>query len=542
MNSHKLFRTWLVLLLISLVCWTSVVRADRPGWKRQEVDWRMTGGSRIKSVNYPREKPLPMLTKRGVPRLTTLRKEALLAEAAFRLAPLAQETTAPIIANVIDSPPVDGFVPWVAVAITDKRHPEEDARFDACDVNSVVGNYLTANPEDDFAIGIFDTGASAHVMGNFAADRAGLFNADLVTLNTVELTGVTGSVDAWVSQPLGFFIDGLAAIGPGGLDDSNMVGEWNVAIAVGMGGSPNDLPTAIGSPLSVYFTTEFRIDRQITVTHNGEEFNSPDIRFYEHDDPCIPSYSNVIPLELRPLRGEKVEYVFTLNELLEFEPTSPSIIIGDSSQSVFFVQSVDLYEGDESAFDKNRFMLDTGAQVTVVGSRIAARLRLDPDYPEFEVEIEGVTGDSIMVPGFYIDSLEIPAFGEWLIFTNIPVILLDISSPEGGTVDGIIGMNLFTEFNFVLRGGGLFLQDDPTLEFEAINRITADIAPEGGDGVVDALDLAVFVEAWLATAGMPPSPNWNPKCDMAPLSNPDGSVDFLDFAVLAQHWLENIAP
>jgi hypothetical protein len=231
-----------------------------------------------------------------------------------------------------------------------------------------------------------------------------------------------------------------------------------------------------------------------------------------------------------------------LNEFLEFEPSSPSIIIGNLSQSVFFVHSVDLYEGDESAVDKERFMLDTGAQVTVVSSRIASRLRLDPDYPYFEVEIQGVTGDTIMAPGFFIDSLEIPAFGEWLIFTNIPVILLDVSSPEGGTVDGIIGMNLFTEFNFVLRGGGLFLQDDPTLEFEHIYRIIADIAPEGGDGVVNFLDLAVFVEAWLATAGMPPSPNWNPKCDMAPLSNPDGSVDFLDFAVLALHWLEGTEP
>lgn len=542
MNPHKLFRTWLVLLPISLVCWTSVVRADRPGWQRQEVNWRMTGGSRIKAVIHPPEKPIRMLAKRERRKPKAPRKKTLPAEAAFRLAPLAQEPTAPIIANVIDSPPVDGFVPLVAVAITDKRFPEEDVRFDACDVNSVVGNYLTANPEDDFAIGIFDTGASAHVMGNSAAVQAGLFGADLITSTPVELAGVTGSVDAWVSQPLGLFIDGLAAIGPGGLDDSNMVGEWNIAIAVGMGGSPNDLPTAIGSPLSVYFTTEFRIDQQITVTHNSEEFNSPDIRLYEHDDPCIPNYSNVIPLELRPLGGASVQYIPTLDPFDPFylEPASPSTIIGNLSQSVFFVHSVDLYEGDESAAEKERFMLDTGAQVTVVGSRIATRLRLDPDYPEFEVEIEGLTGDTIMAPGFHIDSLEIPAFGEWLIFTNIPVILLDVSSPEGGTVDGIIGMNLFTEFNFVLHGGGLFLQDDPNLAFEPIYRIAGDVAPEGGDGIVDFLDLAEFVQAWLSTGTtIPPSPNWNPICDIAPLSAPDEKIDFLDFAVLAQHWREN---
>jgi predicted aspartyl protease len=118
--------------------------------------------------------------------------------------------------------------------------------------------------------------------------------------------------------------------------------------------------------------------------------------------------------------------------------------------------------------DKNRFMLDTGAQVTVVGSRIAARLQLDPSDPEFEVEIQGVTGDVIMAPGYYIDAIDIPALGQWFQARQVPVVLLDISSPEGGTLDGIIGMNLFVDFNLIVRGGGLFLDDDPALELQRI--------------------------------------------------------------------------
>ena len=128
--------------------------------------------------------------------------------------------------------------------------------------------------------------------------------------------------------------------------------------------------------------------------------------------------------------------------------------------------------------------------------------------------------------------------GEWFIATNVPVVLLDIYSPEGGTVDGIIGMNLFTEFNLVLRGGGLFLQESATFEFEPIHRIIADIAPEGGDGIVNGLDLEVFLQAWLSEGTMPPSPNWNRKADMAPISEPDDKVDFLDYSILADHWLE----
>jgi len=544
MLKNKVFahsRVSFYLLFVYVVFWTSAVQAGRPGWQRKKVNWRVTGGSRIKAVSYPKGKTLPVLTRRGHNRRKRLRRKLLPPEAASRLAPFTGKSTTPIFATVIDSPPINGFVPYIAAAVTDKRHPEEDMIFAANDANTVEGNYLTANPETDYAIGIFDTGASAHVISYDGASQAGL-SGSYLTSTMIELSGVTGSVWAWVSQPIGIFADGLGAIEPNGMlyDTSGMVGEWNTAVSVGDAVESPNLPTAIGSPLSVYFAAEFRSDQQLTVTHNGEDFNSPDIFFYELSDPCCPSYPNVIPLELRPLGGVDVEYIPNLDPLnpFVFSPVTPSVIVGNSSQSVFFVHSVDLYKGNKSAIDKDRFMLDTGAQVSVIGSRIVARLALDPDNPDFEVEIQGVSGDTVTVPGFYIDALEIPAIGEWLSLTNIPVIYLDVSSPEGGTLDGIIGMNLFVEFNFVLRGGGLFLQDDPVLEFGPIPyHIIADISPRGGDGAVDFSDLAAFVNAWLATKE-PRSPNWNPKCDIAPVSNPDGRVDLLDFAVLAQHWQE----
>ncbi len=200
---------------------------------------------------------------------------------------------------------------------------------------------------------------------------------------------------------------------------------------------------------------------------------------------------------------------------------------------------MDLRDGIRSAIDRDRFMLDTGAQITLVGTNVGARLGLNPNDPDFEVDIQDVTGYVSIEPGFYIDSLEIAALGDWLRFTNVPVVMLDIGSPEGGYLDGIIGMNLFTEFNLVLRGGGLIGQDPPSLEFERIPAsLIADIAPEEGDGIVDFLDFAVFAEAWLAT---PTSPNWNPKANFAPRFAPDSIIDFLDFAILAEYWLDSAA-
>jgi hypothetical protein len=178
-------------------------------------------------------------------------------------------------------------------------------------------------------------------------------------------------------------------------------------------------------------------------------------------------------------------------------------------------------------------MLDTGAQVTVIGSRIGARLGLDHNSPDFWVEILGVTSKPKDMPGFYIDSIQIPALGKWLEFSNVPVVLLDVASPEGGTLDGIIGMNLFVEYNFVLKGGGLFLTDDPVLEFqrigEACDNLVGDIAPAGGDCNVNSLDLFELVNQWLETSG---------TANIAPLESPDNIINLLDFAVIAENWLQ----
>ncbi|MHC4394429.1 MAG: aspartyl protease family protein [Planctomycetota bacterium] len=548
MNSHKVNQVRLLLLLVAVVCWNPAAGAERPGWERQPVNWYLPGGTRVKAVKHPKEKPPLFLKKHRKRKLAARRKKILPAKKSFPSALAEQKSATPIFTSIIDSPPIDGFIPWIVVTVTDKRSEELDLV--SVQTTSIDGNSPPGyNPQSDYVIGIFDTGASAHVMGNAAAIQSGLFNGspNLVSNNIIKIAGVIGSADTWVSQPLGIYMDGLDAISPGGLltDTSGMVGQTNVSILVGQGG-PVDLPTVIGTPMAVYYTAVFHNDQQIILTHNTEHYITPAITFHEHGDAAIPSYSKIIPLELRPLGGLNVQYIpdfdifgdlLDLNFDFDFStPQVPSTIVGNLSQSVFFVHSVDIGEGGHIAFDKNRFMLDTGAQVTVIGSRIGARLGLNPAAAEFQVEIQGVTGESEMKPGFYIDLLQIPALGEWFSFTNVPVILLDIFSPEGGTLDGIIGMNLFVDFNFVLRGGGLFLQDDPRIELEPLGeRMIADIGPPSGDGIVDSLDLAAFVEAWLTT---PASGNWNPKCDMAPLSGPDGRVDLLDFAVLAEYWLQ----
>ncbi len=527
----------LLMLLTPLPAWSAKIshtaKAIANNWQREKVNWQLGSKHRIKAIYYPQNKTVPLYEhgNKGVIEETTTTTQPTQPES-------LTSQTQQVLTLTIDNPPVNGFVPWIAVAVT-----SDDRRgalgFDAVPRYNLSGAALPA-AQSQYCIGLFDTGAGAHVIGHINTINQGITN-NYLTGNTTIIGGATNSVTVNITKPLGLFIAGLGALDPNGahIDTSKLVGESGVALASGLtpaSGAP-DLPTAIGTPLSVFYATSIHNDHQITVTTQTGQYTAPDINIYPPDSTNIEHYPNIIPLELRPLGATNVGYTYGLDDNFDLQPTSPSIIMGNSAQSLFFVSSVDLYKADKEAYDKSRFIIDTGAQVTVIGKRIAARLALDIYNPDFQVEIQDVTGTSTMLDGFYIDRLDIPALGNWLSFTHVPVILLDVNSPEGGTLDGIIGMNLFTSLNMVIRGGGMAGTADPSLEFAPIaNHIAGDIAPAGGDGSVNIIDLVTLAQVWLSNTQ---SGNWNPNYDIAPAPNGDGIIDLFDFATLAQHWLDS---
>ena len=325
MTFNNLKQIWLILLVISSTLWTSVQSAQS-SVQLDKVDWLAGPAGRIKAIRYFQVKnahtePIPN----------------------FKF--FSTESTDTLTLNTIDSPPIAGFVPRIVVAVTDKR--SDDLDWVAEPHMSVAGRYLTESPETDFSIGLFDTGASSNVISNTGAIRTGVFSSDLVTSNIVELAGAIRNVAANVSQPLGVFMDGLAAINQNTmtLDDTNMVGQSNLSIVVGNIPEPNepDLPTVIGTPMSVYYVTVISNDNPISVIYDGNHYTAPDIHFYDHFDFRIPDYNNSIPLNLIPAGAADVQYFPDLEGIFDFvfQPGSPSII-GSLLQSLFFVNSVDL--------------------------------------------------------------------------------------------------------------------------------------------------------------------------------------------------------
>jgi hypothetical protein len=65
-------------------------------------------------------------------------------------------------------------------------------------------------------------------------------------------------------------------------------------------------------------------------------------------------------------------------------------------------------------------------------------------------------------------------------------------------------------------------------------RLSADILPDENDGIVNFLDYAAFAAAWQST---PSSSNWNPDCDIAPEGGND-VIDGGDIFLFLQQWLQ----
>lgn len=513
------------------------------GWQKQSVNWQISSGRQIKAIYYPQDQNLTTFENRGVRRPVELRTRVVETESEST-SPATSETRTPVYENVVNAPPVNGFIPYVTVAVTDERSDPFD--FDTYIQYSVAGDYLTESPESDYAIGIFDTGSSAHVINLYDAFTMGIYDADLITSFEVTLTGAVNDVNALVSQPLGIFTDGLAAIDANTLlvDDSNMVGQSNVAVIIGDIYESALLPTVIGSPLAFFYTTVIENSKTVSLIIDDNDISGPDIRLYQHNSDSVPDYPNKIYLELRPSTAYAIQYLPCFEVLGQEcpegdgEPTTPSVVFGSSfdvPQSLFFATRTDLAHGDRTS-QQQHFMFDTGAQITVISESQAASLELVQHDPNFYVEISDVTGSVTIADGYYLDLLEISAIPQWLAFSNVPVVVLDVTSPEGGILDGIIGMNLFVDIDFYIRGGGLYGQEQPYIQFAFLPAgLPGDIAPAGSDGTVNLLDLAAFTQAWLTN---PLSPNWNSRADMVS----DAVINFHDFAELAEYWQMTVNP
>ena len=373
--------------------------------------------------------------------------------------------------------PLAGFTPLVAVSLSNERRGD-DFNWEHTLRSTYSGSPIAGNPATNYTIGVLDTGASVDLIGRADAANFGINSSRWLTPNFAPLSGSAGQVDAPITQPLGFFAQGVSAIdGNGRLDTSQLVGHSNVsAVVIPENGdeSLDIIPTVVGIPMLTFYNSIIRNDRIRTVEFNGEMTETPDVEIVPQssfNDSILNDYSRSIPMTFSPIATTASYSGLNFGDPLNPEPQTPtllSLFAGTIPTGGSFFANVNLGQGELSPTNPIReltMLVDTGAEASIISQGVAANLNLDLRNPDFEIDVAGIGGLLEDVPGFYVDFTRINASGGAMEWDRAPFVVLDLPSPEGGTLDGVLGMNLFWNRNVIfqpdLTGSSFFHVSDP---------------------------------------------------------------------------------
>jgi hypothetical protein len=334
------------------------------------------------------------------------------------------------------------------------------------------------------AFGIYDTGAGALTFS--ATDQAN-FTAQgnpipIKVPNGARADGIGGAIVGDVSQPpppgTGIIATGLhgATMSFNGTSPAFNV-DFGQGAAVTPGiqafvgtktGSPM-LPTITGMPIMNGGTSQHPGPYAALVNMQGAtlDFSSvvsglhvtlPDLSFVDAGTklPSDPGMTGPLTIPLS----------FYGND----NHTNPGLSVTESPSPV--QTNVGLAVGT-ARLQGQTFLLDTGAQMTVLSAATAQALGLNLAHPERYLSIEGV-GGSTYAPGFTLNDLDLPlTTGGELDFTNVPVFVLNVA--DG--LDGLLGMNLWNSASKLLYDP--YGPGGPTL---SVNIHSTPQPPHGTDG------------------------------------------------------------
>jgi len=434
-------------------------------------------------------------------------------------------------------PPLAGFQPLVAIT-TSNRKNSDDFDWEHKLEDGYVGVPLNPPADENYVIGILDTGAAVDLVTAPYAETLGLVGSYL-TGNEQEIGGAGGVMAAEVTKPMGVFAAGLGAVGADGrLDLARVSGHTNVSALVTpvIACGTEEVTAVLGNPLLAFRSTEIRVDTPRGIRMGDKAYVGPDIVIHSTYTPAASEFPRRIPIELggfSPVTTAGYYAMFDpFDPLWEVIPTQATALtmfaLSIPTGGGFFTE-IGVLEGEPgplNPIENLRVMLDTGAQASILHPNIAAKLNL-PVEPDFVTESCGI-GGRVEVPGYYIDYVRINAWGGALEYSHVPFVVLEFQSPEGGPLDGVLGMNFFWNRNVVLEpsitGGGFLHVSDPVpYAFIDLNF----------DGVVDVSDFAIFASAWRAQAE---SPAWNGLCDFYT----DGVIDARDFEAFVDAWVSRL--
>lgn len=362
----------------------------------------------------------------------------------------------PMTALPLSSPPIGGFAPRVVFGLTDEQDPD-DLTFESHASSVPGGNTLPIGSAPSYFIATLDTGAQSHIVRYADSLVFDLASADRLGNHFQEITGANGSESSDISDGLGIYMTGFANASVSGGSTINatgtLKGQWNTSILTTLPGS--SLPNIVGSPMIAQHQAVIRNTQTRHLTVGGQTYRTPQVDFQPLNTALPAGYSR-LTLDVLSGNGVSPNPVFfpSLDNMNNWadNPATPS----------FWASLFARVNGSHTAgtISQEQFLFDTGAEVTVLSEDTAAQVGFftggpNPSTPDFFVEVQGVGGTAIDVPGFYMNSMSITTNGGPITWTNVPVIVLNLPDPRDfvGFVPGILGMNLFTDRDLVINGG-----------------------------------------------------------------------------------------
>lgn len=386
--------------------------------------------------------------------------------------------------------PVGGFLPLVGIGLSNEY---EKVEFD------LTAAYHTAQPTSGIMLGnggtpyfdvaLLDSGAgfsalTSQAYNGFNIDGPYTGNSDgFEGTESISFTGATGTLSADVNEPVGLYVAGLQhrTGGPAlAMNLNQMTGQTNTSTITFPASS--DLPNVVGLTFASRYATYIHNDQPQIFQLNGKTVRAPGVEFFPLGSGIDRGISRRAFLDPAPSAGfgplAPPTYVFNLDNLDIDEPwkdpSYPTLLQSSSGGTYLTVTATD----NGHTLGNSQFLFDTGADVTVVSAFSANQLNYN-GIPDFTVAVVGSAGTFFDVPGFFADDLTILAENatthavDNLQLHNVPVIILNVTNPNGGgIVPGIIGTNSIAGRNVVLdprpvEGGvspGLFISDPVTTE------------------------------------------------------------------------------
>jgi hypothetical protein len=363
-----------------------------------------------------------------------------------------------LVAQPIDAPPINGFIPQVVVGLTDEEQHDEDDYVDyGIQSDGPGGHTMPVSGSPYYTIATLDAGSQAHIITYNDAQQFDFVGAQRDGSKTQAVQGANGTENLDITDGVGVYVTGIqnatggtaVAINPG----APMHGQWNTPILTTEQGSV--IPNAIGSPILSQWQVSILNSQTRHLTMNGTTYRTPSVTLQNFSNSGTffgnnPGWSE-LELQTTDDGPPNSPYFFNFDGTGADNPDSPG-----GWTSLETEGGVAVTRGTKTVSDKT-FLVDTGAQVSVISKTTASAIGIktsgtSPTVPDFHVDVLGVGGIQ-SVPGYFVDNLTVTTDGDDITLNHVPVLVLNVADPANPSqsIPGILGTNLFNNRDLVIN-------------------------------------------------------------------------------------------